>query len=254
MDSLKNTKAGSYSMRPNVSTPPRKKFLVFRALLASYTSAMKFALSKPCSGRRPTLLGGLVLLLLTAIMFLVTVKTLYPFLAPTAPPHRGVMVVEGWIHDQALSEAVRLYRTGSYSHIVCTGVPLETGSYLAAFNSYPEMTAARLRHLGINPAHLLVAIGRATDRDRTYTAALALRERLKTENIIETDIHLVTVGPHGRRSRALFRKALGPDYAVGVTSLPDLDYDARRWYAYSAGFRKTIGEWIAYTYTLFFHP
>jgi hypothetical protein len=68
-------------------------------------------------------------------------------------------------------------------------------------------------------------------------------------------MHLVTVGPHGRRSRMLFRKALGKDYSIGVTCLEESSYDADDWYTCSDGVRSVMGEFIAYVYArLFFHP
>ena len=216
---------------------------------------MKLSLTKEHSGQRLTLVGWLVVAILIAAVFFGFVANLYPFLAPDAPPHKGLLVVEGWIHDFALDEAVCMYKTGDYSKIVCTGVPIETGSYIQAFKSYPEMTAARLRKLGIPESEIIIAIGEETNKDRTYVAATALREAFMAYNIGESNIHLVTTGPHGRRSRLLFQKALGNDYRVGVTCLEDSGYDPDRWYAYSQGVRKVLGEWIAYTYAkLFFHP
>jgi len=182
-------------------------------------------------------------------------KILYPFLAPEKPPQQGLMVVEGWIHDFALDEAVLLYKTGDYSKIICTGVPIETGSYIQQFKSYPEMTANRLRQLGIPEKEIIVTVADETKKDRTYLAAVALRQSFMTYNIQETNIHLVTVGAHGRRSQMLFKKALGPDYAIGVTSLEDYTYDEENWYTCSEGVRSVLGEFIAYIYAaLFFHP
>ncbi len=166
------------------------------------------------------------------------------------------MVVEGWIHDFALDEAVTLYRTGTYSKIVCTGVPIETGSYIQQYKSYPEMTAARLIKMGIPENEIITAIGDNAKKDRTYLSAVALREAFMAYNLGgETNIHLVTTGPHGRRSRLLFQQALGEEYNIGVTCLEDAGYDSERWYTYSQGVRKVIGEFIAYTYAkFFFHP
>jgi uncharacterized SAM-binding protein YcdF (DUF218 family) len=197
----------------------------------------------------------LVAIILVAVAFFGFISNLYPFIAPEAPPHNGLLVVEGWIHDFALDEAVHIYKSGDYSKIVCTGVPIETGSYIQAFKSYPEMTAARLRKMGIPAGEIITAIGEETRKDRTYVAATALREAFMAYNIGETNIHLVTTGPHGRRSRLLFQKALGDDYHIGITCLEDSGYDPDHWYLYSQGVRKVIGEWIAYTYAkLFFHP
>ncbi len=165
------------------------------------------------------------------------------------------MVVEGWISDSALDEAVRLYRVGNYSKLICTGGLIETGSYLQLFKSYPEMTATRLRKLNLPESEIMVTIAHKAQKDRTYRAAVALRERFLADAITETQIHLVTTGPHGRRSRLLFQKALGNEYVIGITCLEDSDYDPDEWYAYSQGVRKVIGELIAYTYAkLFFQP
>lgn len=216
---------------------------------------MKLALLKEHTGRRLTFMGWLVTLVLIAAVFIGFTARLYPFLAPEAPPHKGLLVIEGWIHDFALSDALDIYHEGDYSKIICTGVPIETGSYIQAFKSYPEMTRARLLNMGVDPSEIIIAIGEETKKDRTYVAATALREAFMAYNIGETNIHLVTTGPHGRRSRLLFQKALGKDYHVGITCLEDSGYDPDRWYLYSQGVRKVIGEWIAYTYAkLFFHP
>lgn len=213
---------------------------------------MNFKLTNVKPRRRPTAFGWLVAAGAAGLLMAGAVTSSYPFLAPQKPPHHGIMVVEGWIHDFALDEAVSMYRSGSYSKIVCAGVPIETGSYIQAFKSYPEMTAARLRKLGIAPEEIIVAIGEETKKDRTYVAAVALRESIMAYNIGETNIHLVTTGPHGRRSRLLFRQALGKGYKVGVTSLEDSAYDPEHWYAYSQGVRTVIGEFIAYCYARFF--
>jgi len=213
---------------------------------------MKFALTKEHTGRKPTWLGRLLTTILIIAIFVGLAMNLYPFLAPEKTPHKGLMVVEGWIHDFALDEAVAMYRTGNYSKIVCAGVPIETGSYIQQYKSYPEMTAARLRKLGIPEDRIVVAIADEMKKDRTYVAAVALREAFMAYNIGETNLHLVTTGPHGRRSRMLFQKALGPDYAIGVTCLEDFSYDAEDWYKCSEGARAVLGELIAYTYAKFF--
>lgn len=216
---------------------------------------MKFALTKEYTGRKLTWLARLLIAVILIGTLVGLTLNLYSFLAPEAPPHKGLMVVEGWIHDFALDEAVTLYRTGNYSKIVCTGVPIETGSYIQQYKSYPEMTAARLEKMGINPEEIVVAIADYEKKDRTYLAATALRQAFMTYNIEETNLHLITTGPHGRRSRMLFQKALGDDYNIGITCLDAYAYDRGDWYTCSEGVRSVIGELIAYTYAkLFFHP
>ncbi len=165
------------------------------------------------------------------------------------------MVVEGWIHDFALDDAVKMYEAGNYSKIVCTGTPIETGSYIQQYTSYPEMTAARLRKMGIPDDQIVVTVADGSNNDRTYLAAVAMREGIMAYNIEGINLHLVTVGPHGRRSRMLFQKALGKDYRIGVTCLKASTYDEKDWYTCSEGVRSVLGEFIAYTYAkIFFHP
>jgi hypothetical protein len=216
---------------------------------------MNLALTQKHTCRRLTGLGWLIATILFITIFIGFFTSLYPFLAPNHPPHEGLMVVEGWIDDHALESALEIYHAGNYSKIICTGVPLETGSYLLPFHSYSEMTADRLRQMGTDPAEIIVATGKIAQKDRTYLSAIALRDTLKRLNITETNIHLVTEGPHGRRSRLLFQKALGKKYKVGITCLPDPGYAPARWYADSQGVRKVNSEFIAYTYAKFiFHP
>lgn len=216
---------------------------------------MNFALTKEHTGRKPTWLARLLIVVIIIGVSIGFAANLYPFLAPEGEPHEGLMVVEGWIHDFALDEAVIMYRAGNYSKIVCTGVPIETGSYIQEFKSYPEMTAARLKKMGINPAEIVVAVADYEKKDRTYLAAVALRQAFMAYNIEETNLHLITTGPHGRRSRMLFQKAMGDDYNIGITCLDEYTYNQKDWYTCSEGVRSVLGELIAYTYAkLVFHP
>lgn len=216
---------------------------------------MKVSWTQEFNGRRLTWQARLILSVAVLIALIIGVANLYRFLAPSAPPHKGLMVMEGWIHDFALDEAVAIYRQGEYTGIVCTGVPIETGSYIQQYSSYPEMTAARLRHLGIPDDRIIIAVAEDQRKDRTYLSAVALRQSFMAYNIGETNLHLVTTGAHGRRSRMLFRKALGPEYNIGITCLEENDYSPEDWYTCSSGVRSVIGELIAYVYAaLFFHP
>jgi uncharacterized SAM-binding protein YcdF (DUF218 family) len=238
-----------------VSTPRRKKFIVFRCPASCYKPTMKFKLRTERTRKRLTWQGRLLVFVISLGLFSFLFFNLYSFLAPDHAPKTGIMVVEGWIHDEALAEAVHLFEAGNYSMIACTGIPIETGSYLQEFGSYSEMTAARLRELGIPKSAILVCTADDFTKDRTYQSAVALRDALANAGISEKKLHLVTTGPHGRRSRMLFQKALGKDYKIGITCLPDNTYMPSKWFACSEGVRSVVGEAIAYIYAkLFFHP
>ena len=188
---------------------------------------MRFALTNIKPRRRPTWLGWTLISTLFLGLILAFTLNIYTFLAPQKPPHQGLMVIEGWIHDFALDDAVILFKQGNYSKFICTGVPIEIGSYIQQFKSYPEMTAARLRELGIPDEKIIVTVADFEKKDRTYLSAVALRESFITHNIEEKNLHLITTGPHGRRSRLLFQKALGKEYHIGITCLDDISYDGQ---------------------------
>lgn len=201
--------------------------------------------SRPSKRRLIRILIPIIILLLITL----SISQLHSFLSLTRPPHYGYMTLESWIDDRALQQAIELYQNGDYKGILCTGGPIEIGHYLADFNTYPEMTAARLRHHGIPSHHIQIINAPFAQRDRTYSAALALRHHLDQHPLPPgTPLHLISVGPHARRSHLLFKRALGSEIEIGVTALPDTDYPPHRWYAYSKGVRSLISETIAYAY------
>jgi uncharacterized SAM-binding protein YcdF (DUF218 family) len=84
---------------------------------------------------------------------------------------------------------------------------------------------------------------------------LTLKQWLRAQGINPTTINVVTEGPHARRSRLLFQKALGNDLTVGIISLQSEEYDPQHWWRTSAGVRSVLSETIAYGYARFlFRP
>lgn len=117
------------------------------------------------------------------------------------------------------------------------------------------MTTARLKKMGVPPEKIITTTADDVKKDRTFQAATALREAFITHNMTETNLHLITTGPHGRRSLMLFKKALGENYNIGITCLAPASYDPESWHTCSAGVRTVISEYLAYVYAkLFFHP
>jgi uncharacterized SAM-binding protein YcdF (DUF218 family) len=92
-------------------------------------------------------------------------------------------------------------------------------------------------------------------RDRTFNMAVSLKQWLREHDLSPTKVNLITAGPHSRRSRLLFEKALGKGVTVGTLAIPDNDYDERHWWRSSQGVRTVIGEALAYGYArVLFHP
>jgi uncharacterized SAM-binding protein YcdF (DUF218 family) len=203
----------------------------------------------------PTLRGWLLLALICAALALGGVLGIAPFLAVTDPAPGGVLVVEGWVPDHMLETAIAEFKRNHYAKLLVTGTPLEQGAPLSEYKNYANLGAATLVKLGLGTNDVQAVPTGFTRRDRTYATALSLKKWLREHDLAPTKVNLITGGPHARRSRLMFEKALGKGFAVGVIAIPARDYDERRWWHSSQGVRITISEALAYTYArLLFYP
>jgi uncharacterized SAM-binding protein YcdF (DUF218 family) len=218
--------------------------------------------SKTCLGllrRRqclvPTLRGWLLLALGCAALTLVAARAVHPFLAVTDPVPGGVLVVEGWVPDYMLEAAIAEYKQNHYARLFVTGIPLQQGAPLSEYTNFAYLGAATLVKLGMNTNDVQAVPTGFTRRDRTYAMALSLKRWWRNHEMAPAKVNLITGGPHARRSRLMFEKALGKGVTVGVIAIPPNDYDERHWWYYSQGVRIIIGEMLAYTYArLLFYP
>jgi hypothetical protein len=199
----------------------------------------------------PSFRGWLVAFMLVIGCGYLVVHSLYPFLAENRPVRGQVLVVEGWLPDYALVQAMREFDKYKYSLLVTTGGPVEKGFYLSEYKTFAELTSATLIKLGFSQKQLLTVSAPAVLKDRTYTSAFEVKKRLASSGIKVKSLDVFSFGPHSRRTRMLFQRALGNSIRVGVISSESLDFDARYWFMSSAGFRTTIDEAIAYLYAKF---
>ena len=234
-------------------------------LALRYTSSLSrntMESDKTCAGllrRRqclaPTLRGWLLLALIFAALVFLAVREVHPFLAITDPVRGGVLVVEGWVPDYMLEAAIAEYKRDHYTGMYVTGIPLQHGEPLSEYKNYAYLGAATLVKLGMSTNEVQAVPTGLTRRDRTYAMALSLKHWWREHHIAPTKVNLITSGPHARRSRLVYEKALGKGVAVGVIGIPANDYDERHWWHSSAGVRITIGEALAYAYArLLFYP
>ncbi len=189
-------------------------------------------------------------------MFWAMLANIQPFLAVTDRLDAHFLVVEGWVHEYAIRAGAAEFRAGAYQRVFATGGPVTgTGSYTSDYTTSAHVGADQLQNAGVPPEVLEMVPSRVTDRDRTYSSAVALRDWFRQRNIIVSSINVVTENVHARRTRLLFQKAFGGDVKVGIIAVPNPDYDPGRWWHYSEGVKDVLSEGIAYMYAkFFFHP
>jgi len=192
--------------------------------------------------------GWGVVLLSAATFIIFTITHIHPFLAVTSPVKANVLVVEGWLPDYALKQALTEFESGDYRRLITTGGPLEKGYYLIQYKNAAALSAATLKALGLEKEKLVVVPAPGVIKDRTYASAVALSQWLSTSDLKIKSINLYTFDAHARRTWLLFKKALGSKIKVGVIAAETLDYEANKWWSSSAGVREVIDEAIAYIY------
>ena len=201
------------------------------------------------------LCGWLALLIIVVTVLLLAIVKIHPFLAVTNPIEADVLVLEGWLPDYALKEAIDEFKANKYRLLITTGLPIAKGFYLTEYKTYAELAAATLKKLGFDEKLIMVVPGPPVLKDRTYAAALALQKRLQKLGITIKSINLFSLGVHTRRSRLLFEKALGAEIEIGTIAAENLSYAPQKWWKSSEGVRNVIDETVAYFYARFlFHP
>jgi uncharacterized SAM-binding protein YcdF (DUF218 family) len=182
--------------------------------------------------------------------------SVHPFLAITQRVNTNVLVVEGWVHKYAIRSAVEEFRRGSYQRVFTTGGPvIGNGGYVNDYQTSASVGADLLKKFGVPTEVVQMVPSHVIGRDRTYSAAVALRDWLQENGISVRHFNIVTEAFHARRTRLLYEKTFGKDVVIGIIAVPSPDYDADHWWRYSDGVREAVGESIAYLYAkLFFFP
>jgi hypothetical protein len=199
--------------------------------------------------------GWLVLFLVAGALAVGLVRGVYPFLAVNDPKPGGVLVVEGWGSEESMQGVIEEFKRNRYDSIYSIGGPIEGSSPLVEYKTLAEYGAVVLTRLGCDPKVVHAIPTPRVVKDRTYSSAVALKQWLKDKGVPATTVNVYSTGTHSRRSRLLFQKAFGDEVQIGVVASEDREFDPKRWWASSIGFRNVTSEAIAYCYARFlFHP
>ncbi len=202
-----------------------------------------------------TFYGWLFLILLFAGCLYAGFRSLYGVLSPVEREQSKVLVLEGFVNDYVLQDAIREFKDNGDTLLVITGAPLEYGALLSQYRNTATIAAMSMIKLGFDSTKLVILTTDDLRNERTYNAALKLKQWLATQRPGIRAVNLMTMSVHGGRSRLLFRKALGDSVKVGIISVPNFYFGPGTWWKSSKGFRETMNEAIGYFYIrFFFHP
>jgi uncharacterized SAM-binding protein YcdF (DUF218 family) len=197
-----------------------------------------------------TMQGWIATSTFVLVLILIMITNVHPFLAVTSPIKADILVVEGWLADEALKQALNEFQIGSYTHIITTGIPLQRGYYLSEYKDFANLAAATLKAMGADDEKIIPIPTPDVRKDRTYASAIALKEKIVASQVKLESLNLFSDDIHARRSWMLYKKVL-PNTKVGVIAAETRSYDPKRWWSSSEGLRTVIPEAIAYIYALF---
>jgi DUF218 domain len=185
------------------------------------------------------------------VLFSFAITHIQPFLAVNSPIKADILVVEGWLTDYGIKQAITEFEKGSYKQLITTGIPLQRGYYLAEYKDFANLAAATLVELGFDQEKITPVPTPGVEKDRTEASVIALKEKFaNTEPKIKT-LNLISDGVHARRSWMIYKKVLSPDIKVGIIAAETRNYNQKKWWSSSEGVRVVLSELIAYIYALF---
>ncbi len=196
--------------------------------------------------------GWMLLVIMIFLPFYLLFNNLYSILAPIQPAQTKILVLEGFISDYILADAIREFNNNHYTLLITTGTPIEYGKMLSQYKNTAMAAGMSLIKLGFDSTKLVIVEADEIKNDRTYNSAIKLRDWISGNRPEIKAINLMTMSVHGGRSRLLFQAALGDSIKVGIISIPNIHYNQHSWWKSSKGFRETMNEALGYFYVRFF--
>jgi hypothetical protein len=197
----------------------------------------------------------MVLLLMLALVFRLWMGSVSQWLSLSHPVKARTLVIEGWIEDYALKNAVAFYEKNGYEHLIVTGLPISQWHDYVAFKNTAEGAEAVIKGAGFKDTVYQAVIPQSVTLNRTYNTAVASRMLFEKHPEFGKSFNIYSVGVHARRTHLMFMRAFGDTYRIGIIADTDRTFDPKHWWKTSKGFRNVSNEFVAFTYVwAFFHP
>ncbi len=203
----------------------------------------------------PTLPGTLLVFVIAATAIVLAARAAGFYLFVNEPAHgrdgrpARLLVVEGWLDEDALDDAAIAFRHGDYERIVTSGGPIDSWREGQTATHYAERAAGYLKHHGLADVPIAAASAPASAQDRTFLSAVVVRDWVRREGLNPDAIDVYSDGVHARRSRMVYRLAFGPSVAVGMLAATPRKYDLEHWWRTSQGAKTVLDESLSLVWT-----
>ena len=197
----------------------------------------------------PTLWGLLLIVFITMALVILTFKNTAFFLAQNEPLPAHYLVIEGWLSEPDLLQALHHFKNDQYDFIVTTGGP-DTRQIKPEYNSYAEKAAAFIVSTGFDPNKLIAIPTPASAQDRTYLSAVMVRDWFKTNHIAIKTLTVFSSDVHARRTRLLYQQAFGENTEIGIIAGDPNGFELQHWWRTSEGAKSVLTESIGLLWTL----
>ena len=182
------------------------------------------------------------------------INLIHPFLALSDPVDSDILVVEGWLPDNALIQSIHEFSNNNYKLLVITGGYQNKRDAVNETFSIVEATATKLLDYGLEEKYFIKVSAPPVKKHRTYNAALALRNWIEENGADVKAINIFTYGVHAKKSQVLFKKVLGPFVRVGVISAVPSEYNPKYWFLSIEGIHWVLRDFLGYLYALLWKP
>jgi len=193
----------------------------------------------------PTIWTVSIVFITTIGLAFYTFKNAAYFLAENSPVDSSILVVEGWLAEAELEQALVEFNEGDYNLMVTTGGPITT--YKAEYSTYAERAKAAFLDMGVKPSQLLVVPTLASAQNRTYLSAVMVRNELLE---MKPKLHAINVFSgvvHSRRTHLLYKIAFKETgVEIGILAADSKWFSLAFWWESSNGVKSVLTELIGW--------
>jgi len=197
----------------------------------------------------PTIPGLILISITCIVMTIFILNNLASYLAQQQPISKGILVVEGWVSEQTLLQAIQSYKTNPYQQIITTGGLIKNRQQ-GKHKSYADSASAFLLKNGIKQTEITSLPTPDSAQNRTFLSAVIVRDWLIQQKNNTQFIDVFSEGVHARRTLTLYRMAFENKKNIGIITGKSEEYLLESWWQTSAGVKMVISEVVGLTWVV----